>query len=228
MRVDITSIPVSEVFEPRDGCPVCRMRNTLDKRVVDYIMGAAMMESDVRQQTNALGFCYDHFEMMINKRNRLGLALILESHLAEVEKNVFPKKRIFKAGLRKSTGDNESTCFVCKQVDWAMQRMLSTVCRLWSKEREFRSLFDQQPVICLPHYFMLKNTAENEMSKKEAPDFIKAASALCKSYLTELQGDVTHFCRMFDYRSSKEDADWGNSKDSIERAVWFLTTRHPE
>ncbi len=165
---------------------------------------------------------------MINKRNRLGLALILESHLAEVEKNVFPKKRIFKAGLRKSTGDNESTCFVCKQVDWAMQRMLSTVCRLWSKEREFRSLFDQQPVICLPHYFMLKNTAENEMSKKEAPDFIKAASALCKSYLTELQGDVTHFCRMFDYRSSKEDADWGNSKDSIERAVWFLTTRHPE
>lgn len=44
MRDDITSIPISEVFEPRDGCPICRLRNTLEDRVVEYITGAAMME----------------------------------------------------------------------------------------------------------------------------------------------------------------------------------------
>ena len=37
MREDITSIPVSEVFEPRDGCPICRLRDTLEDRVVDYL-----------------------------------------------------------------------------------------------------------------------------------------------------------------------------------------------
>ena len=40
MRNDITSIPVSEVFDPKEGCPICRMRDTLEKRVVEYITGA--------------------------------------------------------------------------------------------------------------------------------------------------------------------------------------------
>ena len=48
MREDITSIPISDVFEPRDGCPICRMRNLLEERVADYITGPAMMEPDVR------------------------------------------------------------------------------------------------------------------------------------------------------------------------------------
>ena len=32
---------------------------------------------------------------------------------------------------------------------------------------------------------------------------------------------------MYDYRNNTADADWGNSKDSIERSVWYLTTRKP-
>ena len=32
---------------------------------------------------------------------------------------------------------------------------------------------------------------------------------------------------MFDYRNNGAEADWGNAKDSIERAIWFLTTREP-
>ena len=33
MRDDITSIPISEIFEEKDGCPICRLRNLLEKRV---------------------------------------------------------------------------------------------------------------------------------------------------------------------------------------------------
>ena len=44
MRSDICSIPVEEVFEPKEGCPVCRMRNMLENRMAEYITGAAMME----------------------------------------------------------------------------------------------------------------------------------------------------------------------------------------
>ena len=45
MRYDITNIPVAEVFEERDGCPICRLRDQLEQRVVEYITGAAMMVS---------------------------------------------------------------------------------------------------------------------------------------------------------------------------------------
>ena len=89
MREDITSIPISDVFEPRDGCPICRMRNLLEERVADYITGPAMMEPDVRIETNKQGFCFTHYRMMLSGRSRLSVALMLESHLNEVEKQVF-------------------------------------------------------------------------------------------------------------------------------------------
>ena len=116
MRDNIYTIPVSEVFEPKCGCPICRMRDMLEKRCIEYIMGAAMMEPDIRIETNKAGFCTDHFQMMLGQKNRLSLALMLESHLAELRKNGYrdildkakarPRKRI---GM-KTVND---TCFVC-------------------------------------------------------------------------------------------------------------------
>lgn len=228
LRSDITNIPISEVFEPKEGCPICRMRNMLEKRMAEYITGAAMMEPDVRIETNRLGFCIDHFRDIMKQRNRLGVALILESHLAEIEQDVFQGVPIFGKSGKKQAKDAEKqqkTCFICRQVDWAMERMLATVCRLWENEDDFRQLFSEQEALCLPHFSLLVQTAETAMNKKHIGDFSKAASALSKQYLETLRQDVSHFCKMFDYRNSGEDADWGNSRDAVERAVWFLTGR---
>ncbi|MDE6745025.1 MAG: hypothetical protein K2J72_00150, partial [Oscillospiraceae bacterium] len=35
----------------------------------------------------------------------------------------------------------------------------------------------------------------------------------------------SHYCSMYDYRNTGKDADWGNSRDSIERAIKFLVSR---
>ena len=61
MQDSIYTIPVSEVFDPKCGCPICAMRNMLENRCIEYIMGAAMMEPDVRIETNKTGFCKEHF-----------------------------------------------------------------------------------------------------------------------------------------------------------------------
>lgn len=37
MREDICSIPVNDVFMPKDGCPFCRMRDMLEDRMATYI-----------------------------------------------------------------------------------------------------------------------------------------------------------------------------------------------
>ncbi len=231
MRADITNIPISDVFDPKEGCPICRMRNLLEQRMAEYITGAAMMEPDVRIETNRLGFCYEHFGMILKQRNRLGVALILESHLEEMEKAVFKSGipligKSGKAQAKKAAARTE-TCFICDKVDWAMDRMLATVCRLWESERDFRQLFEEQEALCLPHLTQLIAAAEKNMNKHSVGDFSKAAAALSKQYLETLRGDVSHFCKMFDYRNSGEGADWGNSRDSVERAVWFLTSREP-
>ncbi|MCI9414837.1 MAG: hypothetical protein HFJ79_06665 [Clostridiales bacterium] len=229
MREDITSLPVSEVFEERDGCPICRMRDLLEQRVTDYITGAALMEPDVRVQTNQLGFCAGHYGMLLKKRNRLGVALMLETRLQEIEKQVFSNlSSPFGPNVKKQAESADKplhTCFVCQQVDWAMERMLATVCRLWERESDFRRMYGEQPCLCLPHFAQVC-AAAGHMGKKTATDFVRQSANLCRGSLTELQGDVSHFCKMFDYRS--EGADWGNSRDSVERSIGWLTSRRPE
>ena len=226
MRDDITSIPISEIFETQDGCPICRMRDLLEQRMVDYITGAAMMEPDVRKETNKLGFCYTHYEQMLKKHNHLGVALMMESHLDSLEKRIF-------GGLIKDAGKQGkaakealSTCFVCERVDKNMEQMADNLCKLWERERDFRDTFAAQPTLCLPHYALLTEAAGRTMGKRYRGEFGEAASKLAHGELENLRADVKHFCSMFDYRNSGENADWGTSKDSVERCVHFFTSRH--
>ena len=88
LRDDICTIPVSEVFEENDGCPICRMRNTIEERIISYILGDAMMEPDVRIETNKVGFCEKHYDKMLNYRARLQLSLMLQTHIDEINKNI--------------------------------------------------------------------------------------------------------------------------------------------
>lgn len=227
MRESILTIPVSEIFEPKCGCPICQMRDILEKRTVEYIMGAAMMEPDVRIETNSLGFCREHFDQMLKQKNRLSLALMLQTHIETVNKEIFSKKGLFEAKNKKqrALAYKNQSCFVCSKVDWAMERLLVTVFDMYENSKDFRELFAQQEYLCMPHCEMLVNLAGANMNKKLVPDFEEACLKLAGSYAKTLYEDVTHFCNMFDYRNSGADADWGNSRDSIERAIKFLTSR---
>lgn len=223
MREDICTIPVSEVFEPKDGCPICRMRDMLEDRMTDYITGAAMMEPDVRIETNRLGFCERHFGMIRERGSRLSVALILESHLKEIETKLFPalgqateKKHLHAAQ------ELEESCFICENIDKNVSHLLDTVLALWQTEEEFRRLYAQQPFLCLPHYRLMAQAAQRLPRKSRAP-FAAATAELAGNYLRTLEKDVTHFCSMFDYRN--QNGDWGNSRDAIERAIGFLTSR---
>ena len=89
----IYTIPIKDVFEPKDGCPVCRLRDTLETRCVEYILGAAMMEPDIRIKTNELGFCRKHFNMMFNKHLFLSLTLTRLKRIYSPEKTFSTRVR---------------------------------------------------------------------------------------------------------------------------------------
>ena len=92
MKETICTIPINDIFMPKDGCPICRMEKMLEEQYVDFITGDAMMVPDVRIQTNKKGFCHRHFSQMFVKGQKLPNALILESHLQEMlQKNLNTK-----------------------------------------------------------------------------------------------------------------------------------------
>ncbi|MBQ8826614.1 MAG: hypothetical protein IJ007_05940 [Oscillospiraceae bacterium] len=226
MRESILTIPISEILEPRDGCPICRMRDMLEQRTVEYIMGAAMMEPDVRIETNRAGFCHVHFQQMMKQKNRLSLALMLQTHLAAVDQQLFSRKKLFEpknARKQKLSQINES-CFVCEKVDWGMERLMRTFFEMCT-HADIKQLMSEQEYICLPHYDLLQSLAPAYLQKQELDSFTKMISGLTEKYIASLYEDVSHYCNMYDYRNTGKDADWGNSKDSIERAIKFLVSR---
>lgn len=232
MRESLLTIPIGEAFEPKCGCPICNMRNTIEEHILEYIMGAAMMEPDVRIETNALGFCHHHFNGLLRQNNRLSLALMLDTRLNTLREEIFEKKGVFftKNAKAKKASEIEQTCFVCDKVDWGVAHMLDTVYTMFRDEEEFRKLYAEQEYVCVPHYNMLLNNAPSVLKKGELKAFSEATDALIEKYIKSLNDDVHAFCLSYDYRNAGKlrAGDEENVRASLERAIEFLTSRKPD
>mgnify|MGYP006923247854 CR=1 FL=1 len=228
MREQIYTIPINEAFdqaitnEPCD-CPFCLLHDMLEKNELELIMGASMMEPDVRIETNKKGFCKHHFDRLYENGNRLGLALVLESHLAEIEKKIFEGGTLFDGKGEKEQAKLEkpdSTCYVCDRIEEKFRRVMVNTADLHEETSEFRRKFNEQTMFCLPHYKQLLRTAVKCLDKKAYAELAEDAVKIENAYLDKLKNDVSWFCKKFDY--NYENEPWYDSKDAVERAFKFL------
>ena len=172
----IYTIPVNEAFEAsRDdascGCPLCAIYRKLEENELDLILGASMMEPDVRIKTNEQGFCRLHYDQMFVRKNRLGMALTLESHLKELQGDL--KEGILGApGAKpmKRIGELEGSCYVCKRIQYQFEHMAECVVYLWDADEEFAPKLRAQPYFCLPHYKKLLEYGQKRLNKKSRPN----------------------------------------------------------
>ncbi|HAZ19665.1 MAG TPA: hypothetical protein DCY75_05775 [Clostridiales bacterium] len=220
----IYTIPVNEVFEEQDGCPFCHLYQKLENNHLDIILGAAMMEDDVRSRTNIMGFCGKHYKDMLHRKNRLSLALMLDTHIATLQRNLDIGSPLFKDKASKMievTSPVNTSCYVCQRIEHDFSKMMETAALLWDMDKEFRKKFASQPFFCLPHYQRMIENAKRIINKKILPDFLREAETVENAYLAQLHEDIQWFCKKFDYRYTNEP--WGNAKDSIERAIHFFS-----
>lgn len=224
----IYTIPVNEAFDlvkenKECGCPFCHLYRKLQEDEIDIILGASMMEPDIRMRTNDEGFCLTHYNMMLGRKRMLGMGLILESHLDEVKKKLSAKTLL---GTKPSVAisklrELEESCYVCGRINKNLSAMISTAVYLWETDTEFQKKFESAPYFCLPHYRAMIDYASRKMPKRIFSDFYDAAYAIEERYITELREDVSWFCKKFDYRYDEEP--WYNSKDSVQRTIKFLS-----
>ena len=83
MRYHIDTIPVWDAAKIGGECLLCALQRRVELQQIEYSLGASVMEPDVRIQVNKKGFCQHHQRMLFKGDNRLGHALMLESHLTE-------------------------------------------------------------------------------------------------------------------------------------------------
>ena len=225
MREHIYTIPVNEAFENSgDNCPFCTLYRKLEENELELILGASMMEPDIRIETNKKGFCTYHYGKMLPRKNRLGIALMLQSHIEEVKKGVKQGgflSRDHAAKPVKNIGSLEKSCYICDRIESNLSGMFLTAVYLYEEEKEFRKKFESQKTICLPHYKRLLEASKN-IDKEMRSQLEKEAQRIVFASLDSLYDDISLFIKKFDYRF--DDLPWGTSKDSIERTIAMLTS----
>ena len=234
MAEQIYTIPINEAYDSaaasdKPTCPFCALYSMLEKNAVEAVMGAAKMEPDVRIETNKKGFCRRHFNMMSSSGSKLGLGLILESHVAEVEKTIFEGGTMFDTKgekEQKKLETLEKSCYVCDKIEYNFSRLMSNAVYMWETDEGFREKFSSQRMYCLPHYKKLLEYGSSDLSKKDFSEYFKAARGVMQNYIKELGGDVSWFCKKFDYRYDGEP--WYNAKDAVPRAIDFLVGEEKE
>lgn len=223
----IYTIPVNEAFDSvaehsEEGCPFCRLYRKLQEDELDIILGASMMEPDIRIKTNELGFCGTHYRMMLSRQRMLSFGLILESHLDEVAKSLSPKTLLNKSSASLSAlRELEESCYVCSRIDKNLSAMIATAVYLFESDPNFKEKFKKAPYFCLPHYRRMLEYASKKMSKRSYTELYGLSHQINETYIKSLRSDVSWFCKKFDYRYDEEP--WYNSKDSIQRSIKFLS-----
>ena len=227
MKESIYTIPINESFGLFDGCPMCDLERKADLASLEFVTGPAMMEPDVRVQTNKLGFCGPHLNAMYARQNKLSLALMLESHLPELDRALFApaSEANEKSAAAKCGPDAEnavSACYICGRVERTMRHYYDNVVFLWKSEPDFRGKFARQPFFCLPHYAGLLAGADGALPKRARAEFTRELAGACRAYLNILSRDVSEFCASFDYRNAGKALSQ-EAQSSVGRAVAFLS-----
>lgn len=232
MKEQIYTIPVNDGFDAEGECPFCAMRAKLERDALDYTLGPSYMEQDVRDVTNEKGFCREHYRMMYEARNRLGLALMVSTHMAALrnemselikaetdetrKKGLFAKKTE-EGGLARLVKRLNSTCFVCDKIDASMERYFDTFFYLWKKESEFRDKVKASKGFCIEHFEKLITLSEKRLDKGARREFLETAAEIQTENFERVRQELVWFTNKFDCKF--KDEPWGNSRDALHRAI---------
>jgi len=233
LKETIYTIPINEAFDKKSECPVCEFFKIKEQNMVEYSLGASMMEPDERIYSNSNGYCQKHTQMMYDNGNKLSHALVLETrlkYLLEKTEKLQDKLPKIKTGFLKSSVSDEvlksdeykelsatsHSCGICKRLEDVMSSFLSNILYLYTTDETFKEKFLSSKGFCINHFDLLCDSAVKNLKKGELIPFLNELCALQKANLQRMTEDIQWFTKKFDYRY--KDEDWKTSKDAVQRA----------
>ena len=248
MKEKIYTIPVTDAFKTECECPICILEKKLEDENIEYVLGPFLMEPDGRMITNDKGFCKTHFEMLYNTQaNRLGLGLIVDTHMCEqnsklkktYEDKIEQLKKDSEISMIKNFSNKispkqteteklvddlvsklselEHSCTICSRLEQTMDRYIDVIFYLFFKEDEFKAMFNRQKGFCLKHLKQLLLNTKKYLGPKDSAIFVNNLMSIQIQNMERIQQEVNWFTKKFDYRFN--DEPWGNSKDALIRSI---------
>jgi hypothetical protein len=237
MKEKIYTIPVNDAYAAPGACPLCTLQATMTDNLIDYYLGAALMEPDIRLVTNEKGFCRDHWSRLYSReKNRLGLGLLLHTHTSDLAADLNPalsgcapagnaglfrgRQKDFRQNLMAVAERVEQRyrrCIICERLDYTMDRYLDVIFYQYFADPAFKQKFDQGSGYCLPHVALLLRGAAKYLNQNQAAEWVGSLADIQNQSMDMLRDDIEWFTLKFDYRN--HDKGWKNSKDALPRAI---------
>lgn len=237
MKEKLYTIPVNEAFDQDSECPLCVLHQKLEEDILHYVLGASYMEEDVRGETDRMGFCEKHYRQIYGAQNRLGVALMVSTHLKKlnaVMENLLAEeeKGSVKKGLfKKAEGESplvaqleevSHSCYACHRMRGRMESYIDTFFHLWRTEQELRNKVLKGKGFCLEHLKTLFQEGRKRMNMADFQAFVSAVAPIELENLKRVEEELDWFIQKFDYRFQNEP--WKNSKDSLSRAILKISS----
>jgi len=247
MNYHIETISVWDAFKEESECPFCSIEQSLEQQYISSYLGDAAMLPEVRVEVNKTGFCGKHFLGLYEAQVRLPLALQLHTYMLEQNKknthllNNFQKKCNSVGGAAKIVGlkpaalkddlaklkeqieKMRSSCLICSKIENNMNRYMDTAVKLYSDDSEFKQLFHTQRGFCMPHFYKILEAAYANYPLGKFNAFTSELIKMQTENLNRIADEVEWFTKKFDYQNKEKP--WGNSKDSLSRAINKLKGR---
>lgn len=229
MKEQLYTIPVNDAFNEPCECPLCKIYDNLEQESIDFMLGPSYMEDDIRMETNKTGFCTKHIKQLYDRQNRLGIALMLHTHMKHTgehiekmakscnssKKSLFCKKE--KSPLIDYIKEIENSCYICNRIENVFDRYIKTVIHCYTHDDDFKKKFNESKGFCTKHYGMLYEYAEKTLNSSALNNFISDLNDIYINNFKRVTDELEWFIDKFDYKNENEP--WKNSKDAIQRSI---------
>lgn len=242
MKETIYTIPINEAFDTKCSCAICAIESKIENEEIEYTLGPAMMEPDFRINSNHKGFCKTHYENLLKKCKALPMALVLQTHIQQQNKDIFSEKvqKVSKSGFLKKQCDEivsakkitehienlNCNCVICERTQNTMNRYFNNIIYIWKTQEDFRNKFAVQEGFCIPHFSKLLKYAIDGLNEKEFKDFYHTIINMQEKSQNQIYEDISEFTMLFDHNNNSNPSE--NVKNSIKRSIQKISSLNCE
>ena len=192
---------IKEKFNSDCDCPLCEIQKVVEEQFLHEFLNDAVMEDNTRILVGKLGFCQKHYDMLINRQNKLSVALQIRTRLDKISslyselKNTRQADKVIKE-LEKGT----NSCAICEYVNESMVKYFKTIAQMFVKEKSFLKTLLSSKGFCSHHYAqLLKYSSYAGIIKN---DYVNILSIVESRAIEKLKVDLKAFCDKHDYRNA--------------------------
>ena len=218
---------VHDAYSAPGECPLCVLQRGAEETYLVSFQHSRVMEPNVRVKTNAQGFCPDHYRKLYQRENKLGLALVVHTHLVEqlprlAEAFQKPPKR----GKEKAASTLEvlsalvDSCFLCSLLEEDLHRYCFTILYLWAKDPAFPPLYRASRGFCLPHYVALCEASQRSLRPDRREAWLKETAVLMTESFSRLEKELLAFTQL--HRDSNRGLGKEEERTALSRTLQKL------